>query len=160
MNNTTSGDKVHHKYRAYQPVSISVVDRLLKDNNNVGAEYHHLNDNWDREEYDNREKVIDNLVEAIHWISDGNSDFIRKKLKGSEILKEWEGGMEEINILIKKWDVKNKGRHYSCYNNDNDDDNDDGENDTGSVTQNHRDRSNPIGERKGDPDKNKLLKHV
>jgi hypothetical protein len=92
---------------------MEAVDYLLKECD--AGEYCHLNDEWNRTEYENRTDVIEDLVEAIHWATDGNREMIHKKLGNTKIVSNWSDGRDEIEGFIKKYDVENKGRHYSIY---------------------------------------------
>jgi hypothetical protein len=100
-----------------QPITTSQAVELLKGDNDIGVGYHYLNDNWSREEHENRSEAIYWLVEALHWITDGNSDTIQKIVGNSAIFSNWEHRQDFLNAYIADWDSRHDdGQCYSTYN--------------------------------------------
>lgn len=103
-----------------QPITGSQAIKLLKENNDIGVGYHYLNDEWSREEYEDRSEAIYWLVEALHWITDGNSDTIQKIVGNSAIFSNWDCGEHKKDFLdayLVDWDARHDGDQcYSMYN--------------------------------------------
>jgi hypothetical protein len=141
MTTTHSDNHSQKEYYALQPISVNDVDYLLKANIRIGAEYSYLHDNWSRETYNSRDEVIDDLIEAIYWLSDGNQDIIYKKIKGSEIFRKWDGGIKDIDDRFEYYDQR-KSSHYSRYPEEYESREDkDSDVSTGSEGQVHRERA-------------------
>ena len=134
-----------------------------------------------------RDGMVEQVVDDLVWFDDLNHrEWVRQKITESDLFKNWDGTEDDIDDLITE-SYENRGarHHYSVYreyfyddtirvlwpdrskaklskrerkNADDDKSDDDDEDNNGSGKQVIRAKENPVGERIGDPDKNKNLR--
>lgn len=152
-----------------QPLSIEQVSALLREDNNIAGGYHYLNDEWDRGEHKDRSRAMYELIDGLHWLTDGDRKKIYAMVVGSEIFRNWKYGKDMLDAYLVDWnDRHDDDQFYSVYpssqgetNGSNDDDGGSGGTNEQNVTaQSSRSRRNRTEYEKRKQQANKQIKNL